>query len=125
MNIENAFPGKYLKAADLQGRRATVTIKDVGMEDIGDDGMKPVVTFVGKEKGLVLNRTNANMIIEIVKSEETDNWKGRQVALYPTKVDFQGKRVDAIRVDHPSTGGAALPPPPPPPVNLADDEIPF
>ena len=126
MNITGAFPSSYLKAADLQGRRATVTIDRVAMEDIGDDH-KPVLYFQGKEKGVVLNKTNANMITEITGSDETEDWRGHAVMLYVAKVDFQGRRVDAIRIDYPPKNGQQ-PPPPPPPVRsepLTDDDIPF
>lgn len=99
MKIGEAFPSKYLKAADLQGRRIKVTIDHVKMETIGDDEDKAVVYFQGKDKGLVLNKTNANAIIDISGSEETDEWHGIAVALYTAKVQFQSRMVDAIRVD--------------------------
>ena len=106
MNIGNAFPSKYLKASDLQGRHVPVTIDRVEMEEF-DDGDKAIVYFQGKDKGLVLNKTNANMIVEITGSSETGEWKGVRVSLYSTKVDFQGKRVDAIRVDTAEKADAA------------------
>jgi len=122
MNINGAFPSTYLKAADLQGKRVTVTVDRVVMEDIGGEH-KPVVKFVGKDRGIVLNKTNAAMIAEIASDEETDNWKGTKITLYPTKTDFQGKRVDCIRVDYPSNGARQ---PPPPPIAVDDeDPIPF
>lgn len=128
MNINGAFPSTYLKATDLQGKRALVTISHVKLEDVGDEA-KPVLYFAGKEKGLVLNKTNANMITEIVGSDETDHWKGKAVTLYVTKVDFQGRRVDGIRVDHPSNGATAAATPVPAPVvttaPLTVDDIPF
>jgi hypothetical protein len=120
MNISGAFPSTYLKAADLQGRRVTVTMAGVRLEDIGGE-QKPILSFVGKDKGLVLNKTNANMIAEITGSEETDDWKGQAIVLYPTKTDFQGKRVDAIRVDYPSTSGAKAKPK----STVVDDEDPI
>ncbi len=61
MKINEAFPSNYLKAADLQDREVTVTMADVKMEKLGDDS-RPVLYFRGKEKGLVLNKTNANNI---------------------------------------------------------------
>lgn len=121
MNIGSAFPSTYLKAADLQGRRVSVTIAGVRMEDIGGEH-KPILSFVGKDKGLVLNKTNANMIAEITGSEETDEWEGQAIVLYPTKTDFQGKRVDAIRVDYPSGVKAK---PKPVATEEPDDSIPF
>jgi hypothetical protein len=119
MNINGAFPSSYLKAADLQGKRVTASIDKVVMEDIGGEH-KPVVKFQGKDRGIVLNKTNAQMIAEIAGTDETDDWKGVKVVLYPTKTDFQGKRVDCIRVDYPSQ-------PIPKPVELTDDDesIPF
>ena len=120
MNISSAFPSQFLKAADLQGKRVTVTIDKVVMEDIGGEP-KPIVKFQGKDRGVVLNRTNSNMISEIAGTEETDDWKGVKVVLYPTKTDFQGKRVDCIRVDYPNGTPAPVASTP----DITDDEIPF
>lgn len=119
MKISQAFPSKYLKAEDLQGRRLAVTIESADIETIqGNHGPedKLIVRFVGKEKGLVCNVTNANVIAELLGSEETDDWIEKRIVLYEAKVDFQGKRVPAIRV-------AELPgskPPPPPPAESDD-----
>ena len=60
MRISSAFPSKYLKAADLQDKQVTVRMSHVETETIGDDD-RPVLYFQGKEKGLVLNKTNANV----------------------------------------------------------------
>jgi hypothetical protein len=106
MNIGKAFPSNYLKASDFQGKRSVMTIESVVIENIGDED-KPIVYFNEAELGLVLNKTNANMISEIAKSEETDNWLGIKIILYSTRVDFQGRRVDAIRVDVPAASDAA------------------
>lgn len=110
MKMSQAFPSNFLKAADLNGKAVRVVIESVTVEKIGDD-QKPVLHFAGKDRGLVLNKTNANRIIEAVGSDETDDWEGWSITLYPCKVDYQGKRVDAIRVDDrpgtskpPSTG---------------------
>lgn len=137
MRIGSAFPSDYLKAADLNGKAVRVTIDNVTEEKIGED-RKPVLHFVGKDKTLVLNKTNANRITEAVGSDETDDWQGWSITLYPCKVDYQGNRVDAIRVDDrpgssraPSNGNGngrhAAPPPAddPPPADITEDDIPF
>ena|SRR5439155_8307044 len=98
MLIDSVFPSKYLKAADLQGKSTILTIALIAMETIGSD-RRAVTYFQEIEKGLVLNKTNANTIKEIAGSAETGDWIGTKVVLYPTRVDFQGKRVDSIRVD--------------------------
>lgn len=97
MRMSTAFPSKYLRAADLQGRDVTVTIERVEMADIGDGDEKPVIYFRGKEKGLVLNKTNAGSISDAL-GDETEDWTGAAIIIFPTKTDYQGKRVDAIRV---------------------------
>ncbi len=101
MKIGSVFQGDYLKAADLsRGERLHLTISEVVMVEL-DDGEKPVVHFKESKKGLVLNKTNASMITEIAGTDETDDWSGIQVCLYSTKVDYAGKRVDALRIDYP------------------------
>lgn len=97
MNINDVFPSNYLKASDLQGRKLKLTISDVSIEQLGNDN-KPVVYFEGKEKGLVLNKTKAQILASAF-SPETDGWKGREIAIYPTKVSFQGQMVDSIGLE--------------------------
>lgn len=124
MKASDIFPGKYLKAADLGSAEPVVTIKSVKMETLGDD-TKPVLYFEGKERGIVLNKTNWNAITDITGEDDSDNWKGHKVKLFVAKVEFQGKRVPAIRIDDPKGGYRApvaeVTPEPPP----DDDEIPF
>lgn len=133
MKIGSAFPGQYIKAADLQGKRVQVVVDRVDMEDIGGE-TKPVLHFRGKERGLVLNKTNANAIWGINGSDDTDDWPGTSLTLFPSKTDFQGKRVDCIRIDPPdSQPGRPAPSRVAPlrePVNVEplpedDDSVPF
>lgn len=99
MKVSEAFPSQYLKAADLNGRNVSLTIKNVDIETIGDD-RKPVAYFEGKEKGLVLNKTNANTIA-FAYGDDMDEWRGGEIIIFPTTTDFQGRTVDAIRVKIP------------------------
>lgn len=96
MLVSDAFPSEYLRATDLKNRNVVVVISHVEMREVGDDH-KPVVFFQGKEKGLVCNKTNANNIAGLY-GDDTEDWAGKEVVLYPTMVDFQGRSVSAIRV---------------------------
>lgn len=96
MNIDNAFPSNYLKASDIGDAQPTVTIKDVVMEKLGED-TRPVLYFSGKEKGIVLNKTNATNIREAY-GPDTEEWTGKKVVLFTAWVDFQGRSVEAIRI---------------------------
>lgn len=104
MKIGAVF-SSYLKADDLGTSKPVVTIDRVVVEVIGQEkDKKPVVYFEAKEKGLVLNRVNADSITEIAGSDETDDWAGVQIQLYvDPKVMFQGKKTPAIRVRAPQT----------------------
>jgi len=98
-NINEFFPSKYLKASDLNGKEPVVTIKKVVREEVGQKrDMKPIVYFEKVGRGLVLNKTNANKIIQIAGSGVTEDWKGVQIVLFSTEVEFQGDTVDAIRI---------------------------
>ena len=97
MNINDVFPSNYLKASDLKGQAKKVTIEDVALEEFGQDGQKAIVHFKGIPRGLVLNKTNG-MLLAANLGPDTDGWIGKDIELYPTKVQFQGRVVDAIRV---------------------------
>lgn len=101
MNMNQMFPGKYLKAADLEGKAWTVTVEDVVMEELGqgnDKEWKPVLRLVGSERGIVLNKTNAIKIAGLFQSEDTEAWKGQKIKIVSEKVPFGSKLVDSIRV---------------------------
>lgn len=130
MKMSGVF-SSHLKAEELGAdKRVTVTIDSVKMEQLGDD-KKPVLYFVGKDKGLVLNKTNTNALIDILGSDDSDDWTDKRVVLYTTKVDYQGKRVLAIRIDEAPRGTAAarparVPPPEPDAEEMVDaSDVPF
>lgn len=102
-NYKEAFPSKYIRAADLKGKSVPVEIERVDREAIqGAAGRKLVVYFVNRDKGLVLNKTNASMIAKIANSDDTDEWVGTNIVIYPKEVEFQGELVDAVRVAAPA-----------------------
>ncbi len=100
MNINDAFPSKYLKASDLpeEGSQA-FTIEKIEIEEIGmEKQKKPVIYFEEDGKGLVCNKTNAKTIAQVLGSGDFDEWIGSKINLYRAEVDFQGEMVEAIRV---------------------------
>ncbi len=123
MNINDAFPSNYLKASDLGEAQPVVTIDRVEVEPVGrGKEMKPVLYFTGKQKGMVLNKTNSKKIAEIASSPDTDDWHGVAVKLFATEVDFQGETVEAIRIKAAAAGARQ---PVKAVVTITDDEIPF
>jgi len=128
MKLNEIFSGNFLKADDLQGRTVRVTISKVEVKEF-DDGNKIVLHFQGKDKCLVVNKTNASIIAENTGSTDTDDWQGRTIQLTVKKVEFQGKLVPAIRVVIEDTPSAAPQKPVAPPVAEPEreepDSIPF
>ena len=121
MDINAAFPSKWIKASDLQGQDVVVTMGHVQVEEVGDD-KKPVLYFAGKEKGMVLNKTNANTIGALY-GDETAAWQGNRITLFPTQTDFGGEQKPCIRVR--ITAPAAEPAPPAKNDAPAGEDIPF
>lgn len=135
MHTSQAFPSKYLKASDLQDQPVRVIMDRTEMHDLGDDEPKPVLYFQRAEfdwlpkKPMVVNKTNWNAIADIYDNE-SDEWIGKELVLYPAMVDFKGKSTPAIRVRGPkpknsaANRGNGVPPRPTIRTEL-NDEVPF
>lgn len=109
MKSDDVFPSKWLKASDLGDDEPTVTIDRVVLEDITEKERKPVIYFKGWQKGMVCNKTNWGRIAFITNSDESDEWRGKEVALYVELVDMQGQMKPALRVRKPPKKTTAAP----------------
>lgn len=108
MRTSEAFPSDYLKASDIN-ETLNVTIESVEMVEIGqgrDKESKLLIKFVGQDKGLICNKTNAGTIEKITGTDETDEWVGKNITLCAREVEFQGDMVMAIRVSLKAPGAA-------------------
>ena len=98
MHISKMKQSRCLKVADIDPD-VVVTIKDVKLEDIGDDEEKYVLYTDEFPKGLVLNWTNAQLIAKATRDEDTTGWMGHKIVLYHDEtVQFRGQVVGGIRV---------------------------
>src|SRR4051812_43378292 len=101
------FPSKYLKASDLAGKPLEVLIKDAPTEMLGsgnDAEQKTVLYFLKGVKPLPLNMTNWDAVAAIA-GDDTKDWPGHRVELYPTTTELKGKVVDCIRIRAPREKG--------------------
>jgi hypothetical protein len=103
MDVSGFLENRWLTAMDLHGHeRASVTIDYVEEEQVGPPGRKtpkPVVYFVGKQKGLALNKTNLRCLVAHFGTD-TDLWIGKSLDLVVRIVDGIGSgKVPAIRID--------------------------
>lgn len=127
MKYGEAFPSKYLSAADLGGREVKLVIARYEIEEIGRDKQeKPVIYFTKAKKGMVLNKTNAKQIAHAY-GDEMDAWEDKEIILFSMMVQFADDLVEAIRVKIPKSAVAPKAAPQThdelsPPL---DDDIPF
>ena len=94
---------KALTAADIK----QPTLKIVGSvtaETIGQGPAKPVAWFTDGTK-LILNKFNA-FELATWYGDDTDQWTGKAVELYPTSTLYQGSTVACIRVRQPQQQAA-------------------
>jgi hypothetical protein len=94
--IDQLYPSRFLRAADLDGKPLRVTIASLKRDDVGGE-QKVVLSFTDGSKDLILNKTNARAIAKAL-GDETGAWAGKAIVLVPTQVDFRGDMVDANRV---------------------------
>src|SRR5262245_36090479 len=94
----------------------------------GEEQRKVVLYFKGAKKALPLNLTNFDAVATIAGGDETNDWPGTRIELYPTTTMMGGKITDCIRIRRPQ---GELPISPPPPLTKSavdpelDDEIPW
>jgi hypothetical protein len=111
---------KYLKAADLVGKTVNVTVGQV--EDVKfEQGLKPVLTFDGKDKGLVVNATNFDILSDAFGGY-TENWVGKLITVAGEKITVKGVRTDTIKVHIPAQPQVQRTPQP---TQGGDEEVPF
>jgi hypothetical protein len=104
MRRDDVFPSKHLKCADLNGKPFVVTIEHAPFETLkspeGKEQNKIVLYFLSAKKALPLNITNWDAVAEIC-GDDTEDWPGNRIELYPARTQMGGKTVDCIRIRRP------------------------
>jgi len=98
MRSNEAFPSKFVKAADVKAKSIVAVISHVAQEKVGQgqDQKDKLVLHFENEKSLVLNRTNWETLEDAFG--DSDEWAGHKIKLYAARTQYQGKMVDAVRV---------------------------
>lgn len=93
---DELYPGRFLKAVEFKGKKVTLTMASVVLEElVGDKGpqIKGVIAFKETEKQWALNKTNGICLKEMF-GKKVQEWVGRRVTLFPDQWDGE----DCIRV---------------------------
>lgn len=83
-SYDQLYPGRFIKAVELLGKKVTLTIADVELEDLeGDDGKKTKALMRFKEtpKMLVLCKTNGLAVKEMF-GKEIAAWIGKRITIF-------------------------------------------
>ena len=100
-SINDLYPPKWVKAADLNGQAVPVTIKAVTVEEfyvpqINERKRAAILAFEGKTKRLVLNKTQCRSLAAITGSDVFGDWIGQSVELVAARAP-NGKPTIAIQ----------------------------
>jgi len=104
MKVGKYFTGKHLAKEDLEGKEHKATIKSAKIEMVGNEEQgqeqKVVIYFQEFDKGLALNATNYQVIVDVCNgSDDTDDWIGHSFILYvDPDVMFGKKKVGGLRI---------------------------
>ena len=105
MNINQMYPGTYLKGADFARGPQIFTIASIAMETLGqgqNQETKPVLRFSGIDQGMALNVTNGHAIATLY-GDETNDWIGKPIEVYfDPNIMMKGERKGGLRVRAPS-----------------------
>ena len=133
---DQAFPSRFLKAGDLNGKPLTLTIASAAYETLknhkGADEQKLCVGFLKTKKLLVVNVTNFDAITDATGEADSDNWPGHKIEVYPSEVQIGSETKPCLRVRAPDQAelkakptATKRPTKTPPPDDDMDDAIPF
>lgn len=100
-DTEKYTKSPFLKGDDLEeGERTIVTIKTAEEVSFPSGDTVPVLSFLELEQKLTLNKTRVKKLVEIL-GDDTDEWIGKMIAIYPVDVQFNGKTQAGIAVAAP------------------------
>jgi hypothetical protein len=98
---DQLYPGRFLKAGEFLGRKVTLTIADVILDELeGEKGkeVKGCISFKETEKQIPVNKTNG-ICIKAMFGRKIPDWIGKRITLYPGTVESGGMKGEpAIRV---------------------------
>lgn len=85
VDFDQLYPGRFIKAGELLGKKVTLTISDVDMEDLMGEDNKPkakaTVAFRETEKQMILCKTNGICLREMF-GKKLAGWLGKRITIF-------------------------------------------
>lgn len=83
--FDQLYPGRFIKAGELLGKKVTLTIEDVNMEELLDEmnqkKAKALVSFKETTKQLVICKTNGICMKEMF-GKQLSAWVGKRITIF-------------------------------------------
>jgi hypothetical protein len=99
-SVDDIYPEAWLKAADIK-KEMKIRVVKTSVEMIGED-RRIVLGFEEMDKGLVLNKTNKDRMVEITGSKDYTTWPETDIVLYTITTTYKKEEVQAIRIKKPA-----------------------
>jgi hypothetical protein len=83
-DFSELYPGRFIKAGELLGKKVTLTIADIDLEElVGDNGpqVKCVISFKETQKKHVACKTNG-LCIKAMFGKKLSDWVGKRITLF-------------------------------------------
>jgi hypothetical protein len=100
-NFDALYPGRFLKAGLFEGKPKTLTIKEIGLDDLPDEQgvlqQTRILCFNETPMQLAMNRTNG-LCLKAMFGNILSDWIGKKVTLYPATDRLGKDSVDCIRI---------------------------
>ncbi len=99
--ITEMITSKYLKISDVPDP-VIVTVRGVKQVNVAQDDsppeMKWAVKFDEFDRPMILNSTNLHVAAKVLRSDDTDDWIGKEIVLFNDEsVSFGGKVTGGLR----------------------------
>jgi hypothetical protein len=119
--MEDFFPSKWLRGDDLRGRTAA-TIVELRKEVIGRERAEKAVLVLRNLKPLILNRENAERLVQALGTDDYTRFPGMRIALSVEQREWDGKQLRVVLIDPVAPAPRQMPEPAPAPA--VDDSDP-
>ena len=100
-DLDKCYGGRYLGAAEVGDKKIRTRIVKVRKETMQQQGGKQrpklVVYCANVDRGLVLNVTNKNALVDAL-GRKPEAWKGAEIGIYSIDTQFGTKMTKGVRI---------------------------
>ena len=125
--ISKMYPKTYATADDIT-EPVTVTIKAIVQDEVylpweKKHVRKWALVFAETKRKIIMGRKLAFEIGEVLESDDTDDWTGRQITLYSEPISVAGKMRRTIRARAPEATNGTYTEPDEPEADEATEDL--